>query len=582
MTTLRPTIMATRHAVSSGHYLASQAAFDILNSGGNAVDAGVAACICLGVLHSDLVNVAGVAPMMIWLADTGEITTIDGLGTWPEAANVDFFIKHHGGKIPEGLLRTVVPAAPAAWLLALERFGTLSFSDVAAKAIEFARDGFPVFPLFAEFIQDHQAGYARWPENKRIYMPQGRAPRAGELFVQKDLAGTLQYMVDCETAAAGKGRNAGLKAVHEAFYKGDIARTICDYHEAHDGLLTMADMARFQARIERPVKTVFKDIEMYACGAWCQGPSFAQAISMLNEARLDGFEHNDPAYIHHLTETFKLVFADREQYIGDPAFVDVPVDELLNAAYANQRNALIDPARAIPGIAPAGNLIPGVHLQVGQVPAQNVAASVDPHATNPRDLSSPDTSYVSVFDAHGNVFSATPSDTSSDTEVIPGTGLCPSSRGSQSRAITGHPSSVDAGKRPRLTPNPAIALRNGKPLLAFGTPGGDVQIQAMAQVFLNIVHFDMDVQAATEAPRFATYSFPSSFAPNDYHPDLLMLENRIDADTCDRLKQLGHRIDWWPDWTWKAGGVCVIFSDQQTQVLHAGADPRRAGYALGY
>ncbi len=582
MKSLRPTIMATRHAVSTGHYLSSQAAFDILNGGGNAVDAGVAACIALGVLHSDLVNVAGVAPMMIWDSKAQKITTIDGLGTWPAAANVDFFINHHNGLIPQGLLRTVVPAAPSAWLLALQRFGTLSFADVAHKAIQFAREGFAVYSLLADFIRDHEAGYARWPENQRIYLPQGRSPRVGELFVQTDLANTLQYMVDCETAVAARGRSAGLKAVHDAFYKGDIAHSICAYHAQHDGLMTLADMASYSARIEQPVKTVFKDIDVYACGAWCQGPIFAQVMAMLNVSDLEGLEHNSPAYIHHLTETFKLGFADREQYIGDPAQVEVPVVELLSQHYVEARCSMIDPLRAIPGFPPAGNLASGEPLENSTLHPAQLSNSIDPHATDPRDLSSPDTSYVSVMDRYGNVFSATPSDSSCDTEVIPGTGLCPSSRGSQSRAIVGHPSSVAPGKRPRLTPNPAIAMRNGKPLMAFGSPGGDVQIQAMAQVFLNVLCYGMDIQSAIEAPRFATYSFPSSFSPHDFHADLLMLENRISESTARTLKDLGHRVEWWPDFTWKAGGVCAILRDEDTQVLHAGADPRRAGYALGY
>ncbi len=582
MSSHRPTIMATQHAVSSGHYLATQASFEILNDGGNAVDAGIAACIALGVLHSDLVNIAGVAPMMIKMAASDKVITIDGLGTWPAAASVAFFREQHGGQIPHGLLRTVVPAAPAAWLLALERFGTMTFSQVAAKAVQFARDGFPVFNLFNEFIRDHQAGYARWPENARIYLPQGRPPRVGEVFVQTDLAATLQYMLDCEQSAAGKGRQAGLRAVRDAFYKGDIARTICEYHKANGGLLTLADMAAYQARIEAPVKATFKDIDVYACGPWCQGPSLTQAMTMLNQVDCSAFAHNSPAYIHHLTETLKLVFADREQYIGDPAFVDVPLQGLLSERYAKARNALIDPARAVPGMPPAGNPNSGAALTQHTGTQAGGHSSIDPHATEPRDLSSPDTSYVCVIDAMGNVFSATPSDTSCDTEVIPGTGLCPSSRGSQSRVITGHAASVAAGKRPRLTPNPALATRKGETLMAFGTPGGDVQIQAMLQVFLNIVQFGMDVQCAIEAPRFATYSYISSFAPNDYHADLLMLEKRIDPGTGADLKRLGQRVDWWPEWTWKAGGVCAIVRDPATKVLHAGADPRRAGYALGY
>ncbi|MHA1164643.1 MAG: gamma-glutamyltransferase, partial [Alphaproteobacteria bacterium] len=189
--------------------------------------------------------------------------------------------------------------------------------------------------------------------------------------------------------------------------------------------------------------------------------------------------------------------------------------------------------------------------------------------------------HVCVIDGEGNMFAATPSDTSADTEVIPGTGLCPSSRGSQSRGLPGHINAVAPGKRPRLTPNPALALKDGKPFMTFGTPGGDVQIQAMVQVAINLLRFGMDIQSAIEAPRFATYSFPSSFAPNDYFPGLLMLEKRIGKEAGAELAARGHKVEWWDDGTWKAGGVCAIQVDSGSGILHAGADPRRAARALG-
>jgi gamma-glutamyltranspeptidase/glutathione hydrolase len=588
MTALRPVVMATRHAITAGHYLAAEAGFDILNGGGNAVDAGVTAGIALGVLHSDLVSVGGVAPTMIRMAETGKVVTIDGLGTWPKAATVEFFVREHGGAIPEGLLRTVVPAAPAAWIMALEHFGSISFGEAAAAAIRFAGDGFPVYPLFAEYIANYEAGYRRWAENSRIYLPEGRPPRVGELFRQTDLAATLQYMVDEETAAGGS-RIDGLGAARDAFYKGDIATTICDYHRDNGGLMTMADMADYEVRLEPPVRVGFAGTEVYCCGAWSQGISLAQALAMLDGAGVADMEHNSPAYIHRVTEILKLVFADREHHVGDPRFVDVPVAGMLDPAYLKARRALADPNTAWPEMPPAGD--PGAgkaDTAAPPIPTAVAGGGVDAHATRPRDIppaggpASADTSYVAVIDGDGNMFSATPSDTSADTEVIPGTGLCPSSRGSQSRADAASPSSVAPGKRPRLTPNPAMALKDGQPFMAFGTPGGDVQIQAMAQVFMNTVSFGMDIQSAIEAPRFATYSYPSSFAPNNYFPGLLMMEKRFPEETAAALAALGHKVDWWAEWTWKAGGVCAVMRDAETGILHGGADPRRAGYALGY
>src|SRR3954451_18895080 len=215
-----------RHMVAAGHYAAAHAGFLILEAGGNAVDAGVAAGIALGVLHSDIVNVAGVAPIMIRLADSQEVVTIDGLGVWPAAASAEFFRREHGGRIPDGLLRTVTPAAPAAWIAALERFGTMSFGEVARFAIGFAADGFPVHSTMAEFVGAHAADYARYPRNAELYLPEGRPVEAGGLLVQPELAATLQHMVDEERAHSGRSRSAGLAAARATFYEGDIAAKI--------------------------------------------------------------------------------------------------------------------------------------------------------------------------------------------------------------------------------------------------------------------------------------------------------------------------------------------------------------------
>src|SRR5580658_6059556 len=206
----RPAIAVTRHAIAAGHYLAATAGFDILQAGGNAVDAGVAAGIALGVLQSDLVNCAGVAPILIYLAERQEVVTIAGLGTWPKALDPDLFMREHGGKIPLGVLRTVVPAAPDAWITALRRYGTMRFGDVAAAAIRLARDGFPMYPLMAASLKKHEERHRSWASNAAVYVPNGRVPETGEVFYQKDLAASLQYMADEESAAKGRGREAGL------------------------------------------------------------------------------------------------------------------------------------------------------------------------------------------------------------------------------------------------------------------------------------------------------------------------------------------------------------------------------------
>ncbi|HET9762778.1 MAG TPA: gamma-glutamyltransferase [Casimicrobiaceae bacterium] len=566
---LRPLLMGTRHMAVAGHYGAAHAAFAMLEAGGNAVDAGVAAGIALGVLQSDLVNVAGVAPIILYLAKTREVVTISGLGTWPRAVTTDFFAQRHGGRIPDGVLRTVVPAAPDAWLTALERYGTMSFGDCAAAAIRFATEGFPMYPLMADLIALHAGDYRRWPSSAAIYLPQGRPPQSGEMFVQRDLGRTLQYLADEEKAAAGKGRAAGLQAAREAFYRGDVAQAIVAYHRANGGLMTMEDLAGFRVAIEPPVRTRFGALDLYACGPWCQGPVLLEMLNIVGGVDLKALGHNSIDYAHAVTETIKLAFADRERYFGDPRFVDVPVDTLLSADYAAKRRALLRSDRAWPGLPPAGEI------------AGNPQRPL-PKASTERAPAGADTSHVSVIDREGNVFAATPSDPSFDTPVIPGTGLCPSSRGSQSWADPAHASCVAPGKRPRLTPMAALAIASDGSPMPIGTPGGDVQAQAILQVLLNMAVFGMNPQQAVEAPRFASYSFPDSFEPHAYSPGLLYVEDRVPQAVRDGLAARGHEIADWPAFVWRAGAVCVQRRDARSGVIAAGADPRRPCYAVGW
>ena len=568
----RPLVSGLGHMAVAGHFGAAHAAFRVLEAGGNAVDAGVAGGLALGVLQSDIVNVAGVAPALVFIAGRGEVFSIAGLGNWPKAASAEFFRQNHGGHIPEGILRTVVPAAPAAWIAALERFGTMSFGEVAEAAIRFARDGFAMFPLMAEIIRDHEADYRRWPSNAAIYLPNGRPPKVGERFVQADLASTLQFMADEEKKARSKGRIAGLAAARAAFYTGDIAATIVRYHRENGGWLSDEDLAGFEAEIEPAIRIRYKQHDVYTCPPWCQGPVLAQALKLVEGIDVTALGHNSPAYVHAVVESLKLAFADRERYYGDPRFVDVPLAHLLSNDYARVRRGLIQRDCAFPGLPPAGDLGRG-------------GGTFAPRVGNGSG-SQLDTSYICVVDRHGNVFSATPSDTSSESPVIPGTGLVPSMRGTQSWTDPGHASVLAPGKRPRLTPNPALALgprgKCGRELFPFGTPGGDVQIQAMLQAFLNVVEFGMDPQQAVEAPRFATYSFPGSFEPHTYQPGRLNLEARLPKSTGEQLAKLGHDVQWWPEFVWRAGAMCMIRTDPDTGLMFAGADPRRPCYAVGW
>ena len=575
--TLRPAIAGTRHMAVAGHYLAAHAAFEVLEAGGNAIDAGCAGGIALGVVQSELVNVAGVAPIILYLAESREVVTISGLGVWPAATDPELFRREHGSHVPEGILRTVVPAAPDAWITALERHGTMRFAEVAAAAIRFAAEGFVMYPLMADLIRANEANYRRWPANAEIYLPGGKPPAAGDLFVQSDLGRTLQHMADEEAAAAGRGREAGLRAARDAFYRGDIAAAIVKFHEENGGWLRARDLADFRVGIEPPVSVDHGGARVYACGPWCQGPALLQALRLLDGFDLGAMGHNSPDYVHTLIEALKLAFADRHHHYGDPRFVTVPMRELLSDGYTRRRRELIRPEEAWPDMPPGGD--PSAMAAVGPRHAGGRGAA---DAAVAAGMPALDTSYVCVTDRHGNVFSATPSDTSNDAPMVPGTGLCPSSRGSQSWADPDHASSVAPGKRPRLTPNPALAVREGEFVMPFGTPGGDVQVQAMLQCFLNVTRWGMDPQQAVEAPRFATYSFPDSFEPHGSQPAKVMLESRIDETVARALDSRGHDVDWWPDWTWRAGSVCMIRKDLETGVHAGGADARRPAYAVGW
>jgi len=558
--------------VSAGHYLATQVGMDILQQGGNAIDAGVAAGIALGVVQSDIVNFGGVAPILVYEATSQKVWSISGLGYWPRATRLETFMTQYGGTIPVGVLRTVIPAAPDAWITALERFGTMSFGQVAAGAIRLASEGFVMYPLMAEVIADNAKNYARWDSSAEIYLPGGCPPKAGSIFRQTDLAATLQTMADDERASAGKGRIAALDAARRAFYQGDIAKAIVSYHAKEGGWLTKEDLRDFSVEVQPSLSIDFHGTQVHSCGFWCQGPSLLQMLNIIESHDIRSLGHNSAAYVHVLTETIKLAFADREVHYADPRFATVPQLDLLSKAYARERFGMIAMDRAGPDMPAAGCLPHNRPIEMREAGA-NDSARTDPRL---------DTSYVAVVDKAGNAFSATPSDGSYNTPVIPGTGICASGRGSQSWVDPEHPCVVQAGRRPRLTPTPSMAIRPGHYVMPFGTPGGDVQCQAMLQTFLNIEVFGMELQQAIEAPRFASFSFPSSFEPHNAMPGRLMIEDLIDVSVGQRLSELGHTVQWWKGRNWRAGAMCAVKHDLQTGIRWGAADPRRPAYASGW
>ena len=578
--TYRPLVTGATHIVSSGHYLATAAGFRILEQGGNATDAGVAAGIAINVTLPQWTGFGGVAPIIIHDAATGETRSISGLGRWPKAASIDHFVQNCGGQLPPGVLRTVTPSAADAWITALRLYGTMSFEQVVTPALELAEGGFPIPATLQSALANtgdaligDSDGDGRWPSTAAVFFPGGRRPDVGDILVQKDLARTFRRLIQVERDHAGQGREAGLQAARDFFYKGEIAEEIVRFVQSEGGFLTMEDMAEFSVGVDTPPSIDYKGIEVYACGPWCQGPVNLQALQILEGYGLRGMGHNSAAYAHTVIEALKLAFSDREAYIGDPDFVDVPMAGLLSKSYAEERRGAIDPSRAAPEMPLSGDPWPhqGMSARNGHPARPDLVAGGLPA----------DTSYASVVDRWGNAFSATPSDSFGTSPIIPGLGFIASSRGSQTWLDPDHPSGLQPGKRPRLTPNPALAMRDGKPLLPFGTPGGDVQPQSMVQMFLNVVEFGMDVQQAVEAPRFSTWSFPNSFWPHAYHPGLVGVEGRMDSNVVAELSRWGHKVEVWDDFTPRMGCLCGVKVDQERGGLSGGADPRRDGYAMG-
>mgnify|MGYP002866602337 FL=1 len=547
-TSLRPAIEGARCAVSSTHYLATTGGFQILAAGGNAADAGVATGLCINVVEPHMAQFGGVSPIIYCPAAGGPVETISGLGRWPRAASIDYYRDNAGGEIPAGIGRSVTPAAPDGWLTALARFGTMTFGQVVGPALHLLRNRPPLYDG------------------------------------QKDLITTFERLIAAERGAGGD-RITGLKAARDLVYHGDIAREISAFSHQEGGLLRLEDLESFSVRIEPPCSTPYRGYQVFSCGPWCQGPTFPMALNTLEGFDLRSVGHNSADYLHLLIETVKATFADRHHYFGDPDFVQVPIDGLMSKEYADSRRESIDPGRAAPDMPDAGDPWPHnsePRSDTGPVP-RPVDATTDPAV---RPAWPQDTAYCCVVDADGNLFSATPSDAIETGPVggpvIPGLGFAISARGSQTWLDPVMPSGLEPGKRPRLTPNPALVLKDGRPHIAIGCPGGDAQVQGMLQVFLNMAEFGMAPQEAIDAPRVCSHSFPNSFWPHVSRPGEVVLETRIDEAVRKNLAGRGHLVLEDGDWSTGMSRVSTIRVDESSGMRVAGADPRGPGYALGW
>jgi len=555
---LRPTLVGRRHMVSAGHPLVADVAVRALEAGGNAVDAGVAAGLAANVVQVDMCNFGGVAPALVRPAGSDTVFSIAGLGEWGSGATVDAHLARHGGDMPLGGGAAVVPGAPAAWIAALKRFGTWTFARAAEPAVELALGGFPIDRRLAESFELTGRTFRRWSSSRAIYWPHGRPPRIGERLAQRDLGGLLGRLADEER---GPSREAALDAVHAAFYAGEVAERIARSVSDDGGWMDVADLERFNAEVEPAAKGAYAGWDVWVTGAWTQGPALLQTLNVLSGFELAELGHNSVDYLHLLAEAIKLVFSDREAFYGDPRKVDVPLEWLLSRGHADELRARIQPAAALPDL-------PTLTGRAGRL----------------------DTTYLCTVDAAGNAFSATPSDTLDGGPVVPDLGIVVSPRGVQSRLDPDHPASVAPGKRPRLTPSPALATRRAeggedRMVWPFGSPGGDVILQSMLQAFLNVVEFDMTPQQAVEAPRAGCFSFPDSFFPHVHLPGRLNVEARVPAEVRAELAARGHDVVAWPAWEFDAGGVSMVRDLNPPaggeRVLVAAADPRRICYAAG-
>ncbi len=583
---LRPVVRGTRGAVAGGTSMGTDAGMRMFHAGGNAVDAGVAALFAGAVVEYSHFGFGGEAPILIRTKD-GHVYSIPGVGTAPKLATLDYFLHRklspeekmnpdadeREGPIPSfGILPALVPGMVDAGLVALERFGTKSFGEVIQPAIELA-DGAPIDETRSSAIAHSVRYFQKWPTSQHVFMPNGRVPRPGEIFRQPDLARTLRAMAAAEKTALARhkgDRVAGIEAVRDYFYRGEIARKIDAFMRANDGLLRYEDMASFRIEPEEPVHTTYRGYEVYKSGFWSQGPAFLEALNMLEKFDLVGMRYNSADYLHTMVEALKLAYADRDAYYGDPKFSPAPM-ELLTKEYAAQRDKLIDPHLA------SAEFRPGeISLRKPMHPSA-YAGRINPLSDV---LAAHDTTCLNAIDRDGVIFSSTPSGAwLLPVSVIAGdTGIPLTQRGQSFLLIPGHPNVIEPGKRPRVTLSPTLVTRQGQPYMALSTPGGDNQEQSLLQIFLDVVEFGMNPQLAVEAPRFQTRHLVSSFDAHAMHPNSLLLDERIPTAVFRELAARGHRVERRPAWQNGAAPTAIRILPE-TGVIEAGADPYGMRYA---
>ncbi|PYQ96017.1 MAG: gamma-glutamyltransferase [Acidobacteria bacterium] len=501
ISTMRPVVRGRTQAAASMKAEATRAADRILQAGGNAFDAAVAGQAVLGLVDAASNGVGSDAVILVYDAKAKAVVSINAEGTAPRLATIEWYQKNLGGKLPQSdtLLSGTVPGVVDAWYTLLDRWGTMTFAQVLQPAIDTAENGFPIGERMAAAIAGSRK-LKKYPTSVKVYFPGGAAPRPGDIFRNPDLARTLRKLVDAEKENAGRGRHEALKAARDRFYKGDIARTMAKFSEEQGGLFRYEDFASYTDKVETPVSIDYRGYRVYKNASANQGPTELFTLNILEGYDLKKLGHNSPDYIHTSIEAVKLALGDREKYLGDMDFIQIPYEGLLSKEYARERRTLIDPEHASLELRPG---VPEKFTKTTQALNRPVHINLEGEADHEGD-----TSYLAVIDRDRNMVSFEPSLHSGfgTGVVMADLGFIFNCRGDYYSLVAGEANALAPGKRPRSTLQSTLVMKSNQPFMIVGSPGGDDQVFRTIQTLLNIVDFGMNVQEAIEAPRWATRS----------------------------------------------------------------------------
>ena len=590
--TTRPELKGTFGMVASTHWLASATGMAVLERGGNAYDAAVAAGFTLQVVEPHLNGPGGDMPAIVYNADRDRVMVVCGQGPAPRCATIERFRQLGLDMVPgNGLLPACVPGALGGWLLMLREFGTWRLRDVFEFAIGYADDGFPIMPRISDAIAGVETMFREeWTESARVWLPGGGVPAPGTRFRNPALAATYRRLVS-EAEAASGDRDEQIEAARRGWYEGFVAEAIDSHLQTAEllditgrrnpGLLRADDMAAWKSTLEGPVSVDYGEWRVFKTGPWGQGPVFLQQLALLRGFDLRGAGPGSADFIHTVVECAKLAYADREAWYGDPGFAPDLTGELLGSEYNEQRRRLVGGAASLelrPG-SPGGRR-PRVPRS-GEPPSDGDRAGLGDPTVGALGAGRGDTCHLDVVDRWGNMVSATPSGGwLQSSPAIPGLGFCLGTRAQIFNLEESHPNGLVPGKRPRTTLSPSLAFRDAQPFLAFGTPGADQQDQWSLTFFVTVANSDWDLQRAIDAPTFHTDHFPRSFYPHHAHPGSLVVEDRLSEDAIRELRRRGHEVQVVPGWS--LGRLSAVANDRRGGWLRAAANPRfMQGYAVG-